>query len=232
MRRLAVISLAVLAAAVFSAASETNEGPVYDESKRIHCRYDLFPDTKNFVVGQLNQTITHLEGPYFDIRGKISAALDPVVTAQADACIKIGELIDKVDKANAVSTVPAVPTDVNECTSGSHDCDSNADCSNTDGTFTCTCKSGFTGNGKTCTEGDCMLKDMYQWVNPHIKTKTDSAEACRRICLAAAVGDCTGWSWNHSTNSCFYGTAATKNGPYGGISVLHGYSTGYNPCVE
>ena len=43
-------------------------------------------------------------------------------------------------------------TDINECApDGSNDCHEHATCTNTDGGFTCACKSGFTGDGKTCT---------------------------------------------------------------------------------
>ena len=41
-------------------------------------------------------------------------------------------------------------TDVDECTSGTANCDANAMCSNSPGGFTCTCNSGFEGNGQTC----------------------------------------------------------------------------------
>ena len=40
--------------------------------------------------------------------------------------------------------------DVDECTSGTHNCYSNAVCSNTNGAFMCACNSGFTDNGETC----------------------------------------------------------------------------------
>ena len=40
--------------------------------------------------------------------------------------------------------------DVNECSADSNPCDDNADCSNTEGSYSCSCKSGFTGNGTTC----------------------------------------------------------------------------------
>ena len=38
--------------------------------------------------------------------------------------------------------------DVNECLS--NPCSVNADCQNTDGSFTCTCKDGFDGTGFVC----------------------------------------------------------------------------------
>ena len=46
--------------------------------------------------------------------------------------------------------------DVNECSRmftgviGAHVCDPNADCTNTPGSHICTCKGGFTGDGKNC----------------------------------------------------------------------------------
>lgn len=39
---------------------------------------------------------------------------------------------------------------VNECASGTHDCQSNATCVDTVESFACQCKNGFTGNGDTC----------------------------------------------------------------------------------
>ena len=40
--------------------------------------------------------------------------------------------------------------DVNECSTSTDNCDSNAVCTNTQGSFTCACNSGFKGNGITC----------------------------------------------------------------------------------
>ena len=40
--------------------------------------------------------------------------------------------------------------DLDECTTNSHTCDVNAVCQNTAGSHTCSCKAGYTGNGKTC----------------------------------------------------------------------------------
>ena len=43
--------------------------------------------------------------------------------------------------------------DSNECTTNVHNCDPNALCNNTDGSYTCTCAPGYTGNGTACTAG-------------------------------------------------------------------------------
>ena len=40
--------------------------------------------------------------------------------------------------------------DINECTSGTDNCDARADCINTVGSFICTCQPGYAGNGVIC----------------------------------------------------------------------------------
>ena len=41
--------------------------------------------------------------------------------------------------------------DTNECTEGNHHCGVNAECSNTLGSYNCTCEDGYEGNGTNCT---------------------------------------------------------------------------------
>ena len=41
-------------------------------------------------------------------------------------------------------------TEINECSQNSHNCDGNATCTNTDGSYWCTCNLGFSGNGTSC----------------------------------------------------------------------------------
>ena len=40
--------------------------------------------------------------------------------------------------------------DIDECSNGSHDCDVNANCTNTNGSHSCTCREGYTGKGESC----------------------------------------------------------------------------------
>ena len=43
-----------------------------------------------------------------------------------------------------------VCVDIDECSVSPSVCDINANCSNTRGSYYCTCKAGYTGDGKTC----------------------------------------------------------------------------------
>ena len=40
--------------------------------------------------------------------------------------------------------------DADECASGSHECDRNAKCQNTEGSYACECTPGYKGDGFTC----------------------------------------------------------------------------------
>ena len=45
-------------------------------------------------------------------------------------------------------------SDIDECSGGV--CDSNAMCNNTDGSYICTCNTGYSGDGLSCT-GICLI---------------------------------------------------------------------------
>ena len=42
--------------------------------------------------------------------------------------------------------------DIDECAIGTGMCDTNASCTNTAGSYNCTCNNGFTGNGFNCSK--------------------------------------------------------------------------------
>ena len=55
-----------------------------------------------------------------------------------------------------LTTIITLP-DANECDEGSDSCDMNADCVNTQGSYTCTCKAGYSGDGIYCTSKHCRF---------------------------------------------------------------------------
>ena len=40
--------------------------------------------------------------------------------------------------------------DLEECSTNTHNCDVNADCVNTVGSYSCKCRAGYSGDGQTC----------------------------------------------------------------------------------
>ena len=62
-------------------------------------------------------------------------------------------------------------TDVDECELGVHTCDSNASCTDTDGSFNCACIDGFEGDGFNCAGSilntctlDMKYTDISTWL--------------------------------------------------------------------
>ena len=50
--------------------------------------------------------------------------------------------------------------DVDECSSGRHNCSTKAVCTNTEGSYNCTCKEGYTGDGRNCS-GELMDVNLF-----------------------------------------------------------------------
>ena len=57
--------------------------------------------------------------------------------------------------------------DIDECSSDVDDCHNDANCTNTAGSFTCTCREGYTGNGTSCSgmlnwtcSGDALMSNL------------------------------------------------------------------------
>ena len=74
-------------------------------------------------------------------------------------------------------------TDIDECSTGAHDCDSNANCKNLRGSYECTCDTnlGFYGNGKTCST---PYQIQYQ---PPIPNDDNSAYSNNRIGIQNSI---------------------------------------------
>ena len=63
--------------------------------------------------------------------------------------IKTFRLIDSHMYTNLLAFIE--PADINECELAIHSCSAYANCTDTDGSFNCTCREGFEGEGFNCT---------------------------------------------------------------------------------
>ena len=79
--------------------------------------------------------------------------------------------------------------DIDECESDDmNNCHENAQCTNTVGTFTCSCKPGYTGDGAACTSKLIMerLHHIMQFRSPLGCTETLRSH----FCLHADIDEC------------------------------------------
>lgn len=51
--------------------------------------------------------------------------------------------------------------DIDECSSGVHDCSANAQCTNDGGSYTCSCQLGYHGDGRTCS-GIFIIEETHR----------------------------------------------------------------------
>jgi hypothetical protein len=88
-------------------------------------------------------------------------------------------------------TGPTCEVNVDECTLETDNCDTNANCVNTDGDFTCTCNTNYNGDGLNCTMIDCQIGSTSDdWTIDCVHgTATGKAGECKCDCV-------TGWQGN------------------------------------
>jgi len=60
----------------------------------------------------------------------------------------------------------SIEIDINECLTNNGGCDVNANCTNSQGSFSCACNSGYSGNGTSC-DGIISLFIIYLSMNPN-----------------------------------------------------------------
>ncbi|XP_044173439.1 uncharacterized protein LOC114973131 [Acropora millepora] len=99
--------------------------------------------------------------------------------------------------------------DVDECTAFPNICGANAHCHNTDGSYICNCKAGYTGDGKTCSRADYK---GYSASNPALSCadilanrpesksaayylKTEDGGVASTYCHMENIGGCGGGGW-------------------------------------
>ena len=75
----------------------------------------------------------------------------------------------KISLADYLYTQYSHLVDIDECEDGNNSCDVNANCANIDGSYTCSCQPGYTGDGLNC-RGMCTVvyhtqQGSKQWLS-------------------------------------------------------------------
>ncbi|XP_041372630.1 adhesion G protein-coupled receptor E2-like [Gigantopelta aegis] len=154
---------------------------------------------------QLNQSWTNSEvvkkSPEFDIEGCVLCPNFLTVLFQVWAVLKdVEDLVEITfktfywfcisvginDDIRLTSNVVLFNADTNECQTEESSCDVHADCNNTPGSYTCICRDGYTGDGRTCTNiNDCFGQNPCD--TNAICNITDGSYMC--TCKAGYSGD-------------------------------------------
>ncbi|WP_437963897.1 FG-GAP-like repeat-containing protein [Sorangium sp. So ce260] len=179
--------LAIPAFSTLLLASCTSAGPSAidgdDDDEAVGEAHDaLTPEQCNYFDVNGTVQICHMTGsatkPYTIIRiseqacinahsahaGDYVTSLDPSSpsydpTCGGQGCLAVNAPCDPtVPCCDGLTCQSGTCTDVNECALGTDNCDANAACTNTVGSFTCACNAGYSGDGVTCTDVDeCAL---------------------------------------------------------------------------
>nr|XP_058961427.1 stabilin-2-like isoform X1 [Pocillopora verrucosa] len=81
--------------------------------------------------------------------------------------------------------------DIDECSTGNDNCSANSECSNTKGSYSCTCKPGYSGDGRTCKDFDeCSTAETHNCNADAVCNNTMGSYTCS--CKTGYFGD--GWT--------------------------------------
>lgn len=73
--------------------------------------------------------------------------------------------------------------DIDECTTAEHTCAADGGlCTNTDGSYTCECASGYRGDGHTCI-GELAFNPFLIWINVSFSRTIFCMKCCIKYCI-------------------------------------------------
>ncbi|CAB4040547.1 neurogenic locus notch homolog 1-like, partial, partial [Paramuricea clavata] len=87
-------------------------------------------------------------------------------------------VVDAESFLNCIILVYEFKIHINECLENTHDCDKNTTCTNTEGSFNCSCKNGYRGNGTLCKDKNECLENSHDCDINAICTNTEGYFNC------------------------------------------------------
>ena len=111
-----------------------------------------------------NEDNCHVNANCTNTEGSFNCSCNPGYTGDGINCTSMIIVVTDQSKSFEVliTCFCFASTDVDECILGEHTCHVNANCTDTDGSFNCTCREGYEGNGFNCT-GDNPTQILYDF---------------------------------------------------------------------
>ena len=75
--------------------------------------------------------------------------------------------------------------DIEECSTNTHGCNAKAKCSNTQGSYTCACQAGYSGDGRSCSGRLLLLLLLLLFLNCHL------TESVKSLSVVHFTGKCS-----------------------------------------
>jgi hypothetical protein len=116
-----------------------------------------------------------------------------------------------LDKESAYELICKKPSvELDECSEGTDTCHADATCKKMAAGYTCACKPGYLGNGKSCTSREFTSREYDQLANNAAKKCPDGIELDLQECQSAglslglSLGDSFEGDWFHTPCGCFF----------------------------
>ena len=110
--------------------------------------------------------------------------------------------------------------DIDECSLGLDSCVENADCTDTEGSYTCMCSSGYTGDGLSSCTGKLNAIQCYSpLLDQMLFSDIDECDLGTDMCHQQATCTDTDGSYSCTCNSGYTGNGLECNGKHTGSSM-------------
>lgn len=139
---------------------------------------DAEPDTTPDVTPDVDPDID------LDVDPDVDLDVDPDVEPDVDPDVD-PDTVTPCDPGFVLEGEDCV--DIDECATATSNCDTNASCTNTEGSFECACNEGFFGDGVVCVDNPCVIYAPGSFERPDDTPDTVDCLA-PSVCLARGAG--------------------------------------------
>jgi len=174
-------------------------------------------DILNTCVGGVDLSDSDVPEQQFGV--ELTAGTTYYIIVDSFDAADVGEYTLRVELAN-----------INECTDGTHNCDGNATCTDTENGYDCTCNPGFSGDGFACAPNPSGPCDSDPCLNGGVCTEGEfsvcQGASCEQLACLDAVCALDSFCCDHWDFNC--ANCAAGDPGMGGIDC----SAAKEPCTS